>query len=189
MDTVANSDITGLLARWRAGDALSENAIFQALYPKIKQVAGAILQQKGARDKLGATELVGIAFERLRASSEMQFENRNHFIAIAARVLRLTLVDLARHEQAHKRGESFEHVNWTGSLEISAPSSMLDVIALDQLLTELGREHPDCVALVEAKVFGGLDLEEIAVLLECSRATVTRSWRFARAWLGDRLAA
>ena len=178
---VPSQRVTELLVKWRAGD---EDAL-QALVPSSTTSSGRL-----------RTAICGTSAGRIRCKPKRWFtrrtcacstgdqlttENRAHFVAVAARLMRQILVDHARSHQAAKRG-SGQQVELT--LGIDAPQSRpVDVVALDDALNALSRRDPQQSRIVELRFFGGLTIEEAAAALDISPATVKRDWAMARAWL------
>jgi RNA polymerase sigma factor (TIGR02999 family) len=183
------SQVTELLNRWRAGDASAGEQAMNLLYPVLRESAAAQLRRAPFNVTLSATELVSEAFVRIVESDAGNWESRRHFFALAARVMRFLIVDLARRRSAEKRGGQIELV----PMDIFDVDSAIaldvnwDWVGLDSILIEFERLYPQCSRVVELKFFSGLGLEEIAESCEFSTATVVRHWRFARAWLADRL--
>lgn len=184
-------DMTQLLKRWRAGDSNSENELIALIYPELHAVAERQLSKFPGVRTLQTTEVVHEAFERLRGQNFGTLSDRAHFFAIAATVVRRLLVDYLRQKSAEKRGGGVLAVQLDDVLadeaEGAAPSTV-DWLELDQALSELARIDVECVKIVEMRVFAGLTLDEIADILKVSVSTVSRQWRFARAWLARRLA-
>lgn len=184
------SDVTQLLERWQSGDKSAENELFNAIYPVIHRMARS--QISGARGKLTlqVTELVGEAYERLAQQKRSSWNNREHFYAVAAQVLRRVLIDYLREHGAQKRGRASEHVELDLALEIEDPQpAAFDWLTLDRVLMEFEQEEPEHARLVELRYFAGMSIEQAAVAMDVSPATVSRMWRYARAWLTERMAA
>jgi RNA polymerase sigma-70 factor (ECF subfamily) len=131
---------------------------------------------------LQATALVNEAYIRLIDSKKMSWQNRAHFLAMAARAMRRILVDSARARASQKRGGSAVRVTFTEELEVIDEKG-LDVVALDDALEALADEDPRKSRVVELRFFGGLSVEETAAVLNISAETVMRDWKAARAWL------
>ncbi len=182
--------ITQLLAEWRAGDRASANRLVAAIYPVLHDLARAQLNRQGAQLTLRATELAHEAYARLMPQAGVAWRNRAHFYAIAATVMRRVLVDHLRERSTEKRGGGsalFVPIQDLDIGELPAVGDQVDWVAVDQALNELERVDPDCARVVELRLFSGLEIAEIAAALDSSTATVGRQWRFARAWLADRL--
>jgi RNA polymerase sigma factor (TIGR02999 family) len=184
----ASDDITTLLKRWRDGDSGAESSLIDRVYPALREIARQRLRPSGSLT-LSATELAHEAYFRLVGQREFPFQNRSHFYAIAAHVMRRLVVDLLREREAQKRGGGVVHVTLEhvaselGSTTKSEPS----VLDLDRLLSRLERIDARAARVTELRFFGGLSVEDVAETEGLSTATVKRSWSFARAWLKDQL--
>lgn len=180
--------ITDLLSRWRDGDKAAESALIEAVYPMLRELSRAQLR-RNAGATLQATELANEAYERLQAQNGVDWQNRSHFLAIAATIIRRVLVDYLRERGAEKRGSGRADVPLQDLQESDHPgdSSGIDWIELDQALTQLARVQPDTARVVEMRLFAGLSVNEIAEACGTSTATVGRQWRFARAWIASTL--
>ncbi|MBK7146151.1 MAG: sigma-70 family RNA polymerase sigma factor [Xanthomonadales bacterium] len=181
--------ITGLLDRWKQGDRSVENDLVRWICPTLRELARAQLRRQGQALTLQATELAHEAYARLIEQQGVDWQNRDHFAAISATVLRRVLIDYLRERSAEKRGSGVEHVTLDGSRagEIPGAGDQLDWLALDQALTDLAVADPDAARVVELRLFSGLEVEQIAQFCGSSTATVGRQWRFARNWLAQRL--
>jgi RNA polymerase sigma factor (TIGR02999 family) len=134
-----------------------------------------------ARDSLQATALVHEAYLRLVDTQRVNWQNRAHFLAMAARLMRRILVDLARARQYRKRGGGAIQVSLTDAL--SVPDKAEDLLALDEALSELARFDERRSRVVELRFFAGLSVDETAAVLRISPDTVMRDWKLARTWL------
>lgn len=178
--------ITRLLQRWTAGDARALDRVVPLVYEELRRLARRHLRGERAGHTLQSTGLVHEAFLRLSRESEVQWESRAQFFALASRLMRHVLVDHARARRADKRGGgatllSLEDAIAAGREPATGP--VLDVLALDEALSRLERLDPRQGEVVELRFFGGLSVEETAEALEVSPATVKREWTCARAWL------
>lgn len=153
-----------------------------ATYARLRTVAARIAD-RGAH--LQATELLHEAWEKL-ARSETVFESRGHFLAVASRAMRQILVNDARDRAAQKRGGDRRRTTISG---LGQPDQGVDLLALDQVLKQLEAQHPDAARVVELRVFGGCTVAETAEVLQSSERSVSRSWRFARAFLQEAMGA
>lgn len=181
-------NITALLHDWRSGDKSAEHELVTLLYPILREQAQVQLRRT-PNATLRTTELAHEAYVRLREQHGVDWQNRNHFLAISATVIRRVLVDYLRARAAEKRGGQVAVVPLQDLLDSDHPlgSDGLDWIALDQALTEFAKVEPDTARVVELRLFGGLSVEEIAEVCGSSVATVGRQWRFARAWIATTL--
>lgn len=181
--------ITQLLGRWKQGDRSVENDLIASLYPALREIAAGQARRHQGLLTLKPTELAHEAYLKLVDQQSVNWQNRDHFLAVAATVVRRVLVDYVRARTTEKRGggtSSMPLHELTDAL-LPLPDADTDWVALDQALAELETEHPDIARVVELKFFGGLGSEQIAAVMQSSTATVGRQWRFARAWLGDQL--
>jgi len=183
-------DITALLSRWREGDRDAENALMTAVYPLLRELAQMRLRRSGGDPTLSATELVNEAYARLARGEGVDYQNRAHFFAVAARAIRNFVVDYLRARGSEKRGGGlpFVELDRADSHQVDDLIDLrTDWIAVHDALNRLEEIDRDCARMVELKFFSGLTTEEIALASGVSRATVVRNWRFAKAWLLDQL--
>lgn len=185
-------EITQLLGRWRGGDAAAQEELWPVIYHELKTLARGVLNREGHRGRHGTTTLVHEAFLRLVGSkSEVEWNDRGHFFAIAAHAMRHVLVDEARRRLSKKR-EGDQH---RAELSPEVPSEATDptthrpedVLAIHQALERLALINPRYEKLVEARYFAGFSVDETAELLDVSRPTVVRDWRTVRTWLYSEL--
>jgi len=188
---MTEAPITALLQRWRTGDRAAEAALLEVVYPLLRDLARAQVRRNGGVLTLQATELAHEAYDKLEQQKSVDWQNRDHFFAIAATVIRRVVVDYLRMRGRDKRGGSIPFVRLSDLSENQAPpiDDSVDWIGLDQALTALQAEDAECARVVELKFFSGLTTERIAEVCGTSVATVGRQWRFARAWLANRLGA
>ena len=164
----------------------SEDELFVALYDELKRMAGGLLGQERANHTLQPTALVHEAWLRLIDAREAGEGGRGRFLGLAARAMRRILVEHARARQRLKRGGEWRRVDLAA--EVADVGAEQEILALDGELEVLAGLSERQARIVEMRYFTGLSLEEVAGALELSPRTVEREWRFARAWLGDRLA-
>lgn len=179
-------DVTRLLTQWRGGDKAALDALIPLVYRELRRVASARLRGERAGGPLQTTALVHEAYLRFADLRRLTLENRTHFFAVAARLMRQILVDHVRRVRAEKRGG---HVAMT-TLDTRAPAvtpDVVDLLALDQALEELKAIDERLCHVVELKYFAGLTIDETAHALNVSPATVERDWVVAKTWLYDRL--
>ena len=178
-------DVTELLQQWRGGNADALERLLPLVYEELRRVARARLRQEQSGHTLQATALVHEAYLRL-VGSRTTPQNRTHLFAVAARLMREILVDHARRRAAQKRGGSATMMALEES--IAAPDiAMVDLLALDEALTEMNALDSRLCRVVELRFFAGLNINETAEALDVSRATVERDWTVAKAWLHQRL--
>ena len=173
-------DITRMLRSWQQGDQAALGELLPVIYEELRGLARRSLRGERADHSLQATALVHEAFLRLVRQEGSNFSDRAHFFGAAARLMRQILVDHARARLAEKRGGGVVRVTFDGEEAVESDEAL---IALDEALTALAAEDPQQARLVELRYFSGLTIEETAVLLQTSPATVKRSWATARAWL------
>jgi len=172
---------TQLLARWRSGDQEALDALIPLVYKELRLAAHRCLRAERADHTLQSTELVHEVYLRLAGRRPSLANNRAHFVAIAAKLMRQILVDYARRRRAQKRGPQYK-VELGESFYLPERQDV-DVLELDRALTMLSRRDAQQEKIVELRFFGGLTVEETAVALEVSSATVKRDWNMAKAWL------
>jgi RNA polymerase sigma factor (TIGR02999 family) len=186
MSSPNTSEITAWLRAWQAGDEDAYGRVSAILYDELKRRASYCLRGENARVAIEATALVHEAFIRLSPARDIDWKDRLHFLAVAARTMRRVLVDIARADAAAKRGLGAVHV----TLDSNIPEERLDavdLVALETALQELATVDARKVSVVEMRFFGGLTVEETAQILNVSADTVARDWRLARAWLKKQL--
>jgi RNA polymerase sigma-70 factor, ECF subfamily len=160
-------------------------SLMPLVYEELRRLAAGYLRREWPGQTLQPTALVNEAFVRLSQERDQAFQNRTHFLAIAALSMRQILVQRARARHAEKRGGGAERITLDESI-VPAPQrsgEAVDVLALDEALTRLAALDPQQAKIVELRYFGGLTIEEAAETLEISPATVKRQWTRARAWL------
>jgi RNA polymerase sigma factor (TIGR02999 family) len=181
----AAANLTALLQAWQNGELDAGEQLTPVIYEDLRRLARRQLRREGAAATLSPTELVHESYLRLLGQSGT-FENRAHFFALAATLMRRILVDRARRRHALRRGGGVLPVPADESEGSTGPTS-LDVIALDRALNELAILDQRQARVVELHFFAGLSFAETASVLGTSEATIFREWRFARLWLLKRL--
>jgi RNA polymerase sigma-70 factor (ECF subfamily) len=179
-----NADVTQLLQRWQRGDEDALDELLRVIYPELRRVAARLLRRERAGHSLQPTALAHDVYLRLVDQRRVTWQNRAHFLAIAARLTRRVLVDHARRRAAWKRGLGMQPVPID---EVEVPGPGTDLVALDGALAELAALDPRQARVVELRFFGGLSIEETASVLNLSTGTVKRDWLTARLFLFDRL--
>ena len=152
------------------------------VYDELRRLAARYVSRERPGQTLQATALVNEAFVRISAERSREFQNRTHFLAIAALSMRQILVQRARARAAAKRGGAPQRVT-LGDAHLGSSQPDIDVLALDEALERLAALDPDQARIVELRYFGGLTVEETAEVMGTSPATVKRHWAMARAWL------
>jgi RNA polymerase sigma factor (TIGR02999 family) len=181
-------EITRLLQAWQGGSGEALDELWQVLYGELKSLARGVLrrQARGARHQ--ATSLVHKAYLRL-LGTEVEWSDRRHFFAVAARAMRFVLADEARRQLSRKRGEG-ETLTLDGTIpEVADPLAYRpeEVLAIHQALAKLAAIQPRHEQLVELRYFAGLSVEETAEVLEVTPRTVVRDWKAVRIWLHGEL--
>lgn len=172
---------TQLLLRWKGGDQDALQALIPLVYKELRLAARRALRLERSDHTLQSTELVHEVYLRLAGGQPLPTENRLHFVALSARLMRQILVDYARRRAAAKRGPQYK-ISLDESFDLPQKEG-IDVTALDQALSRLARRDVQQERIVEMRFFGGLTVEETALALEISPATVKRDWTMAKAWL------
>lgn len=185
---VEQTEITALLSDWRSGDEQAEEELVRRLYPMVRSLALRQLSTGSNRLTLQATDLVNETFIKLFGQNT-EWKNRQHFMAVAARVIRRVIIDYVRSRTRQKRGGDAIHLTIDRLEERLQPKqeSNFDWLLVDQLLEELEEADKQAVQLIELRYFAGLTVEEAAEVMEISRASVVRLWRNTRAWLMARM--
>ena len=181
------ADLTGLLQAWSRGDADAVDKLAPLVRRELRGIARQMLSGERRGRNWQPTDLVQETYIRLLDWRVVRWENRAHFFATTARMMRRVLVDAARERRTAKRGHDpsavpLDHVN------LAAPTPGVDIVALEDALTELATLHPRSSQVVELRFFGGFSVEETAEALGISVRTVKRDWNTARAWLYRALA-
>lgn len=172
---------TLLLARWHSGDQEALQALIPLVYKELRRAAHRCLRAERPDHTLQSTELVNEVYLRLAGDRPPPTVNRAHFVAIASKLMRQVLVDYARRRAAAKRGPQYK-VELDESFYLPA-SQNVDIVLLDHALNRLSRRDAQQEKIVELRFFGGLTVEETAIALDISPATVKRDWSMAKAWL------
>ena len=183
--------ITELLRKWQGGKREALDEVMPLVYDELRIIAARHLARERPDRMLQATSLVNEAYMKLVDQRRVDWQNRAHFFAIAARLMRRILLDDARRRQRQKRGAGKTDLSVDEGVDVSAGGGAhpADVIALDRALQELERLDPTQGRIVELRFFGGLTVEETATALDLSPATVKREWAMAKAWLYPRVKA
>jgi len=178
----ASNQVTELLVRWRDGDKAALDALMPLVYSELRRIANRYLQGERSDHTLQSTALVHEAYVRMTNQQLPQWQNRAHFFAVAAQLMRQILVDHARTHRASKRGGDVYKLALEDAEEQRQPVDV-DVVALDDALKTLAAMDSQQSRVVELKFFGGLSNEDTAEVLGVSTSTVKRDWTTARAWL------
>ena len=176
-------EITGLLQQWRGGSRDAFDRLIPLVYDELKVIASRRLAREWRDEALQTTALVNEAYLRLIGQRSVDWQNRAHFFAIAAQLMRRIVVDDARRRLSQKRGSGSVPLALDNLAAPEASVDRVEVLALDGALRELERLDPDQGRLVELRFFGGLTVDEAAEVLGVSPATVKREWAVAKGWL------
>ena len=190
--TTRPPDITTLLRAWSQGDRSALDRLTQLIYDELRYLAHRYMRRERDGHTLQTTGLVSEAFMRLVDVKGIEWQDRAHFLAVSARIMRRILVEAARARASAKRGGGMARVEHSEALDLDAfPATRTDraseLCALDDALDTLARLDARRAQVIELRFFGGLSVEETADLLKVSRQTVMRDWKLARAWLAREL--
>jgi RNA polymerase sigma factor (TIGR02999 family) len=174
--------VTELLVKMREGDPGAENQLIQLIYDELHRLAVQHMRNERQGHSLQPTALVHEAYLQLLGRAGRNFENRNHFLAVASHQMRCILIDHARSNLAGKRGGQCQRVDLEHIL-LYTPERSDDLLAVDEALNRLAKWDPRQSRIVELRFFGGLTEEEVAEVLDIGVRTVKRDWRMAKAWL------
>jgi RNA polymerase sigma factor (TIGR02999 family) len=183
-------DITRILQDWESGNREALDRLIPVVYDELRMLASRQLVREWRHDRLHTTTLVHEAYLKLFGQRAIHWQNRRHFFAIAAQLMRRILVDHARRELRAKRGGAAAHVELTEADRQQAGGALEspDALALDAALQKLEALDPDQARIVELRFFGGLTVEETAAVMDVSPATIKREWALAKGWLYRELA-
>jgi len=178
---------TQLLIAWSNGDQAALEELTPLVYKELHRLAKSYMARERGDHTLQTSALVNEAFIRLIDWKNVRWQNRAHFFAVSAQLMRRILVDFARQHQAIKRGGSQQQRISITNVEKLAQEPEVDLLALNEALDELAQMDPQQSRIVEMKFFGSLSIEEIGEVLGIGHATVERDWKMARAWLRRQL--
>ena len=183
------ADITRMLQEWQGGSRDALDRLVTVVYEELHTLASRQLAGEWRHNRLQTTAVVNEAYMKLFGQRKVDWQNRGHFFAIAAQLMRRILVDHARREMREKHGGGAVHVQLEDALRTatSTPVDTVDALALDRALSKLEQLDPDQSRLVELRFFTGLTIEETADALGISPATVKREWAIAKGWLHNEL--
>jgi RNA polymerase sigma factor (TIGR02999 family) len=183
MTTPPTSELTQLLVDWRRGDKAALDKLMPIVYQELRRMARRYMRGEHVGHTLQSAALVNEAYLRLINIKNMDWQNRAHFFAMAAQLMRRILVDHARSRNYAKRGGAQQQKLSLSEADQFAGKQDVDVVALDDALKRLAAMSEQQGKIVELRFFGGLTIEEAAEVLGVSHATVERDWAVARAWL------
>jgi RNA polymerase sigma-70 factor (ECF subfamily) len=178
----SSNQVTELLRRWSSGEVAARDALIPLVYDELRRLAGHFLASQRSAHTLQSTALVHEAYLRLAGRDDVRWENRAHFFAVAAQLMRRILVDHARKRNAAKRGP--QHLTLMVEESVDLPARReLDLVVLNDALNTLATLDQRQSQIVELRFFGGLSIEDTSRVLQMSPSTVKREWAIARAWL------
>ncbi|MEM9594142.1 MAG: ECF-type sigma factor [Acidobacteriota bacterium] len=184
----AAGEVTSLLRRWASGDRGALDRLTPLVYGELRRLARGSLRGELVRSSLHTTVLVQEAFLRLM-TADVDWQDRQHFFALSARLIRRVLVDLARERRSLKRGHGIPHLTLEDSPPLAAGGRAPDILALDDALRALEAFDPRKARVVELRFFAGLKVGEVCDVLGISKATAERDYQAAKAWLAQELRA
>jgi RNA polymerase sigma factor (TIGR02999 family) len=182
MKPFPSQEVTQLLRAWSEGDKSALEELYQIVYDELRRLAHRYMSRENAGHTLQTTALVNEAYLRLAEVKDMNWQDRAHFFAVSANVMRRILIDEARARRAERRGGDNLTIALDEALDVEKGED-LDLIALDLALQSLAKINQRQSQVIELRYFGGLTVEETAEVLKVSADTVMRDWRFAKAWL------
>ncbi|MEN3335368.1 MAG: hypothetical protein V7641_4733 [Blastocatellia bacterium] len=182
MQPPTSSEVTRLLKDWGSGDSSALDQLIPIVYDELRAVAARYLRRERQDHTLQPTALVNEAYLRLIDQKQVNWQNRAHFVGVAAQMMRRILVDHAKSHNRVKRGGGAQKVTLDEALALSEKRAD-DLLELDEALTALAAFDERKSRVVEMKYFGGLSVEETAEVLQVSVITVARDWKLAKAWL------
>jgi RNA polymerase sigma factor (TIGR02999 family) len=180
------NEVTQLLLAWSEGDKAALNRLMPLVYDELRKLARSYMRREREGQMMQTTALIHEVYLRLIDAEQVRLENRAHFFAAAARLMRQVLVDLARERGSRKRGGAARRVSFDEAMAVGKQHDE-GLLALDEALSALAQIDPRKSQVVELRFFGGLGVEETAEALRVSVETIHRDWRLARSWLLRRL--
>lgn len=183
------TDVTALLQRLNGGDTAAFDQLLPLVYQQLRRQAALLMRSERSDHTLQPTALINEAFLRLVGQTDVRWQNRAHFLAVAAQAMRRVLVDYARTRVRDKRGAGAQRVELDDLGQAPIVPSPEEVLDLHLALQTLADIDPQQARVVELRYFGGLTIEETAQVLDVSPATVKREWTMAKAWLHARIVA
>lgn len=175
--------ITQLLKEWGNGNQAVLDELMPLVYEELRRQASRYLRKERANHTLQTTALIHEAYLKLCGLDQIEWQNRNHFFAIASTAMRRILVDYARERHREKRGGIAENLPLDEAFQIHSNEKSVDLIALDEALSRLAKLDKRQAKVVELRYFSGLSIDETAEILKVSNATVRLDWNLAKAWL------
>jgi len=182
MSTPSSREVTGLLQAWGQGDEEALQKLIPLVYEELHAAASRYMARERRGHTLQTTALIHETYLRLVDIRQVKWQNRAHFLAICARLMRRILIDFARTRGYKKRGGALFHIDFDEQFVVSSHSDA-NLLAVDQALERLARVDARKSRVVELRFFGGLSFKETAEVMKISSDTVKRDWKFAKVWL------
>lgn len=185
---ISDIDVTGLLQQWREGDQDALDSLLPHVYAQLRRIAVHELRVNQGHETLQPTALINDVFVRLLGAHSLDIDNRKHLFTTAAKLMRQVLIDRVRAQKREKRGGGghWQRVDFIEAMALPIEQNT-DLPALDQALTALTELSPRMAQIVELRYFTGVEVSDVARLLNLDERTVYRDWAMARAWLRQRL--
>ena len=177
------NEISCLLKAWSSGDRKALDDLLPLVYDELHRQAHRFLRRERRNHTLQTTALIHETYLKLLEQNRVSWQNRDHFFAISANLMRRILVNYASARQRKKRGGSAEKLDLDESMVIATDKTEVDLLGLDEALTRLGKLDKQQEQIVELRYFSGLTIEETAEALDVSPATIKRDWKMTKAWL------
>ena len=174
--------VTQLLKAWSEGDDIALEQLTPVVENELRRIAHRCMMREKPDHILQSAALVNEVYLRLVDIHSVSWQDRSHFFAMCARMMRRILTDYARSHNYQKRGGGAVHLTLDEGLLVTA-EKQADIVALDEALSQFALRHPRQSKVVELRFFGGLEVDEVAETLKISAVTVKRDWKFAKAWL------
>lgn len=178
----ATHEVTRLLSDWKSGDEAALNRLIPLIYDDLHRLARRYMAAEQTGHPLQTTALVHEVYLRLVDANSIDWQDRAHFYAICARLMRRILIDFARSRNYQKRGAQFAHIQLEEAATVSEAAGS-EILAVDEALKQLAEVDSRKSDVVEMRFFGGMTVEETAAALRVSAETVARDWKLAKAWL------
>ncbi|HXW90540.1 MAG TPA: sigma-70 family RNA polymerase sigma factor [Terriglobales bacterium] len=182
MAVSSSRDVTGLLQAWGEGDEAALHRLMPLVYEQLRAAARRYMAQERPGHTLQTTALIHETYLRLVNVRQVKWQDRAHFLAVCAQLMRRILIDFARSRGYKKRGGAIPHVNFDEAMLVTAKPD-LDLLALDDALDRLAQVDERKSRVVELRFFGGLGVKETAEVMKVSPETVMRDWKLAKVWL------
>ncbi len=180
------NEITAQLKEWKYGDDAAKDELMSQIYDELRDIAAQYLRKERAHHTLQPTALANEAYLRLVKIDDIEWQDRTHFFAVSAKIIRNVLIDYARARSTQKRKGKYQPLEIEDALELSI-SPETDLLALDEALKQLAEFDPRQSKIVELRFFGGLTIRETARVIGMSPASVKREWVIAKSWLYRKL--